>query len=216
MKLKAALIILGVIVAGLVFLSLMIQPEIDKTRVQVTTEQVMHVVLQGVHDFKKKHGRLPGDINKDGIIGRSNFSDTLLPLPGETEDDEAQLFWKELALPLPVKGDIPYPQSALRDTYFLAGYLDGKPMSEGGATIKGNVIVWTGKFYTEGPRKGERLYPLRPEHAAYAERKLEFTEVNPKDGWVQSYGSPDCFAADGGYNLNNTGKSCGLIFIISD
>lgn len=216
MRLKTALIILGVVVAGLVSLSLMIQPEIDKTRVQVTTEQVMHVVLQGVRDFRKKHGRLPGDINDDGIIGRSNFSDTLLPLYGGTEDDEARLFWKELALPLPITGDISYPQPALRDTYFLAGYLDGKPLSEGGATIKGNVIVWTGKFYTDGPRKGERLYPLRPEHAAYAERKLESKEVDPHNGWVQAYGSADCFAADGGYNFKNTAKSCGLIFLISE
>lgn len=202
-------------VSGLVFLVLKVQPLIDHARVQTSTERIRFVVLSGVNDFRKKHGRLPGDLNKDGIIGRRDFGETLLPLPSETEEDEARLFWKELALEPQVEGDNLYPLNLL-DTYLIAGYLDGKPLSLGGATIQGNVLVWTGKLYPAGSSLGKRRYPLRPEDAAYAERKMEVKEVGPKAGSVQAYGSADCFTADGGYNLDNTGKSCGLIIRIFD
>ncbi|MDI1226080.1 MAG: hypothetical protein PSY14_00145 [bacterium] len=195
----------------------------DPIRVQTSQEQ-LGSISSAIYTYKKKHGHLPGDINKDGIIGAKDFAGRFLPASSANLNDETVLFWRDLeseeGWKSPSDGNIPYPEARLKQTYFIVGYIDdtiSPPFLS--HPMKGNAIIWVSEAALDGGEKHQlKSFPLTSRMARYTDRKMD--DGNPITGYIRAYG--DCVEwyeqqnssssdepQDGAYN-------CGIVYKIFD
>lgn len=163
-------------------------------------------------------------------------------VPAKGAADESILFWKHLQL---AGYDIDVDISALvngRDIaagsthpempiggVLVAGYTDGNALDKKFAPDstdfprKGLVVVWMSEAVLHGASPAARgMQALTPHEAAIIERKMD--DGQPGFGYIQAYGSPDCFTEKNAskrgpgynfrYNEGNSQKSCGLVMVM--
>ena len=188
----------------------------------------------------------------DGIAGRKDFlADLKTPLmtqlPAQTADDETTLFWTQLQLADlhddklfkpdwldlsqlkaadPLGTDLTTPKARIGGR-FVAGYADNitlpPHLSPYAAPMKGHVILLMSEDVLQGKATltddGEQA--LSPFRAAQMDRKMD--DGKPNKGYVQAYGSPECFRvvdkATGYVEYNEkklNSKECGLVVRIAD
>jgi hypothetical protein len=215
LKTKTLIILCALLVAsgyGIYILNGIIEPY----RVQSASEKFIGV-SQAVDSFKKKYKHLPGDMNGDGKIGMKDASEWLSSFTDPREDLETVTFWKDLkesGLYAPKKDSV-YPDMPLIGTLLVASHSNGDNNA-----IKGNVLIWVD---SSGVEYGHEDYPLTSAQAADIDRKIDDGE--PATGFMRAYGKSCYFMINANpatepplykYSTNNTTKSCGVMYKISD
>ncbi|MEZ0259941.1 MAG: hypothetical protein ACAH80_02970 [Alphaproteobacteria bacterium] len=195
----------------------------------------------------------------DRIVGRIDLSkswkeqaNAKTHVPAVSAADESVLFWSHLrkaeliagiaesvADGVPFAFGVTHPAARIGGG-FIVGHLDGSPLPKSLAPkysgIKGTSLLLVSDEVLRGEAEmneaeKQAITPLR---AGQIDRKLD--DGRTGTGYVQAYGSPDCFYSkksetlyskflfwwrnyspdEGEYNEVSEKKSCGLIFRIAD
>lgn len=208
----------------------------------VGTQTVIRDVTYKTEHFKQVFHALPGDFKNagkflngctgvegrdcnpapssagDGIIGKSIFTDNLLPekfgrttVPATSAADETILFWTHLYLTgaysrLDESGIVNNSEIVFGDTNptaphgggLVVGYWNGAPFPSSlvpmpNASLKGNVVAIVSDDVLAGLAKmNERgKQALTPSASAQIDRKMD--DGLPLSGYLQAYGAPECF-----------------------
>lgn len=197
-----------------------------------TAEQIL-TISKAVKDYKKKHGRLPGDKDKDGVIGTGDMTKLLSVGTSASADDETAIFWQELrksggleSLNFIEKGGIEYPQAAFEGTYFVVGFFNGakETLRFANKPLHGHVLVLVRD--TTSPSE-DMEFPLKGKEALDIDEDLD--DGNPASRLVRGYG--ECVQWTVSSEVRRRGprkpssykyypyeneKNCGLVVKITD
>lgn len=200
-----------------------------------TAEQIL-TISNAVKDYKKKHGRLPGDKDKDGVIGTGDITKLLNVGTGASPSDETAIFWQELrknggleSFNFTKKGEIEYPQAAFEGTYFIVGFFNGskETLQFTNKPLRGHVLVLVRD--TTSPHE-DMEFPVTGKEASDIDDDLD--DGDPASRLVRGYGECVAWTQQGGvvrrlgprnpeppkykYFPPYSERSCGLIVKISD
>lgn len=181
---------------------------IEPTRIQTSYEHLLRIV-SAVDSFKKKNGNLPGDLNKDGLIGQDDFGQYALGRKDPRKDEESNAFWSELKN----EGFFDPSNNAYHilpasRSIIVPSHSDGM-----GDWPKGNVLLWMSRNNMDlSYPYGNETYPLTREQAEYVDRKLD--DGNLGKGFVQAY--PIYTDMDSNLESDERDKIFCLIYRISE
>lgn len=209
--------------------------ELTTETTKQTAEQIL-TISNTVKDYKKKFGHLPGDKDKDGVIGTGDITKLFNVGTSASPSDETAIFWQELrkngglkSFNFIKKGEIEYPQAAIAGTYFIVGFFNGakETLQFTNKPLRGHVLV----LVRDKTSPNEDMeFPVTGKETSDIDEDLD--DGDPASQLVRGYG--ECVAwTQKGSDVRRLGpriheppkykylppyseRSCGLIVKISD